>query len=132
MGRKVKHEVPEDWVCESCQSVSDSVLMESGKRDEVVSIAMSKGQLSVSQLHSKKQKPIETGKVKFIHYEEILKLSSETFNKSKEITLVAYGKLDTHQKKSRDVILVPKNHCDIYEKKVESSTKKITFMLKSC
>ncbi|XP_062074250.1 uncharacterized protein LOC133778366 [Humulus lupulus] len=83
MGRKVKHEVPEDWVCESCQSVSDSVLMESGKRDEVVTIAMSKGKLSISQLHSKKKKPVETGKVKFIPHEEILKLSSETFNESR-------------------------------------------------
>ncbi|XP_062115405.1 PHD finger-containing protein 6-like isoform X2 [Humulus lupulus] len=119
MGRKVKHEVPEDWICESCQSVSDSVLMESGKKDEAVTIAMSKGQLSVSQLHSKKQKPVETGKVKFIPHEEMIKLSSETFNESK-----ASGKLHAHQKKSRDVILVPKNHCDISEKKMENSTKK--------
>ncbi|XP_062113588.1 uncharacterized protein LOC133824652 isoform X2 [Humulus lupulus] len=71
MGRKVKHEVPEDWVCES------------GKRDEAVTIAMSKGQLSISQLHSKKKKPVEIGKVKFIPHEEILKLSSETFNESR-------------------------------------------------
>ncbi|XP_062093517.1 diphosphomevalonate decarboxylase MVD1, peroxisomal-like [Humulus lupulus] len=57
--------------------------MESGKRDEVVTIAMSKGQLSISQLHSKKKKSVEAGKVKFIPQEEILKLSSKTFNESR-------------------------------------------------
>ena len=83
MAGKVKREVPEDWVCESCRSVCDSVLMESGKKDEAVTRAMSKGESLVSQLHSKKQKPVETGKVQFIPHEEIIKLSSGSFNESK-------------------------------------------------
>ncbi|XP_062115392.1 uncharacterized protein LOC133829661 isoform X2 [Humulus lupulus] len=35
MRRKVKHKVPEDWVCESCLTDSDSILMESEKTEDV-------------------------------------------------------------------------------------------------
>ncbi|KAF4365525.1 hypothetical protein G4B88_025704 [Cannabis sativa] len=61
MRRKVKHEVPECWVCESCQSVSNSTSMESEKNDEAVTTkALRNGRFSVSQLHSKKRKSVET------------------------------------------------------------------------
>ncbi|XP_062116701.1 protein PARALOG OF AIPP2-like isoform X2 [Humulus lupulus] len=86
--REVEEEVPEDWVCESCLTGSDLILKESGKKDahvtssfqedEAVTRAIGYEQFSVSQLHSKKQKPVETGKVKFIPHEEVMRLSSGT------------------------------------------------------
>ncbi|XP_030493862.2 uncharacterized protein LOC115709791 isoform X2 [Cannabis sativa] len=35
MRREIEHKVPEDWVCESCQSDSDSVLMETKETEDV-------------------------------------------------------------------------------------------------
>ncbi|XP_062116475.1 PHD finger-containing protein 5-like [Humulus lupulus] len=54
MGRKVKHEVPQDWVCESCLTGSDSISMESEERvalesfqeDEAVTRAIRNEQFS--------------------------------------------------------------------------------------
>ncbi|XP_062115395.1 uncharacterized protein LOC133829662 [Humulus lupulus] len=97
MRRKVKHKVPEDWVCESCLNSDDSILMESGEtdaletssfqEDEVVTMAMSTEQFSALQ-----QKPVKTGKVKFNSHEQAIKRSSEilgkrlsTFKESKDI-----------------------------------------------
>ncbi|XP_030492873.2 PHD finger-containing protein 1 isoform X2 [Cannabis sativa] len=86
--REVKREVPEDWVCGSCLTGIDLILKESGMKDahvtsslhenEAVTRAMGNEQFSASQLHSKRQKPVQTGKVKFISHEEAIKLSSGT------------------------------------------------------
>ncbi|KAM6570666.1 hypothetical protein CsatB_018651 [Cannabis sativa] len=61
MRGEVKDEIPEYWVCESCQSVSYSTLIETEKNDEAVTRALRNGKFSVSQLHSNKQKTVETG-----------------------------------------------------------------------
>ena len=39
-------------------------------------------------------------------------------------TSVASGKLQAHQRKSMDVTLVPKKHCDTSQMKMENPTKK--------
>uniref|UniRef100_A0A803PB98 Uncharacterized protein n=1 Tax=Cannabis sativa TaxID=3483 RepID=A0A803PB98_CANSA len=60
MRGEVKDEIPEYWVCESCQSASYSTLIETEKNDEAVTRALRNGKFSVSQLHSNKQKTVET------------------------------------------------------------------------
>ncbi|XP_062115408.1 FRIGIDA-like protein 3 [Humulus lupulus] len=139
MGGKLKLEVPQDWVCESCLTGTDSMLMESGKKDalvtssfqedEAVTRTMRNEKFSFFQLNSKKQKPVNAGKVKFIPHADAIKLSSGTsvtrlltFKESK--ALVPSEKLHTHQKQSMDAISVSKNHSDISENKIENSTKK--------
>lgn len=79
--RTVIHEVPEDWVCESCLSGNDMIITESGGKEDALVSPSDVGyrdvvQSSAWQVHSKKQKPVETGKVKFIPHEEVIKLSS--------------------------------------------------------
>ncbi|CAL2261992.1 unnamed protein product [Prunus armeniaca] len=79
-------EFPDDWVCESCEVISP-------KPDEEEDIMASSADLvhndamhpagpsrvlddSGWQAHSRRQKPVETGKVKFIPNEEVIRLSS--------------------------------------------------------
>ncbi|XP_040989864.1 uncharacterized protein LOC121237263 isoform X1 [Juglans microcarpa x Juglans regia] len=81
--------VPEGWVCESCLS-SDLVLSEASGMEDVVGTALDSsnivcqdnthtaGPSSLNRAYSKRQKPVETGKVKFLPTEEVLKLSSST------------------------------------------------------
>ncbi|KAG6632873.1 hypothetical protein CIPAW_12G008400 [Carya illinoinensis] len=81
--------VPEDWVCESCLS-SDLVLSEASGMEDVVGPALDSsnivcqdnthtaGPSFLNRAYSKRQKPVETGKVKFLPTEEVIKLSSST------------------------------------------------------
>lgn len=79
--RKVKREVPEDWVCEACVSGNDMVVTEiGGSEDSVLTptevVRRDSVPFSAWQVHSKKLRPVETGKVKFITHEEAKMLSS--------------------------------------------------------
>lgn len=79
--------VPEDWVCESCLS-SDLVLSEASRKEDVVGTLLDSsnivcqdntptaGPSSLNWAYSKRKKPFETGKVKFLPTEEVIKLSS--------------------------------------------------------
>ncbi|XP_021802793.1 uncharacterized protein LOC110746874 [Prunus avium] len=84
--RIIPMEFPDDWVCESCEVISP-------KPDEEEDIMASSADLvhhdamhpagpsrvlddSGWQAHSRRQKPVETGKVKFIPNEEVIRLSS--------------------------------------------------------
>ncbi|PON38265.1 hypothetical protein TorRG33x02_345590 [Trema orientale] len=78
--RKLKQEVPQDWVCESCLSGNLILTKSGGKDDNLVTSSDLRHhnvmKFSGWRVHSKKQKPVETGKVKFIPHEEVVKLSS--------------------------------------------------------
>lgn len=86
-------EIPEVWNCESCLSGNDRISTQfAGKEDSLSSstdIRHSRKlsgprKVSVSgwKLHSKRQKPVETGKVKFLSQEEVVKLSSGASTKT--------------------------------------------------
>lgn len=87
------YEFPEDWVCESCMPGSIVSSEACGKEGttrigtldctkKVCRDSMNKAGLSSGGLaFSKRQKPVETGKVKFISTEEAIKLSSSATNK---------------------------------------------------
>ncbi|PON31554.1 hypothetical protein PanWU01x14_369010, partial [Parasponia andersonii] len=66
---KLKQEVPKDWVCESNLSGNGVILPKSGGKEDNIVTFLGR------QVHSKNQKPVETGKVKFIPHEEVIKLS---------------------------------------------------------
>jgi hypothetical protein len=82
--------VPKDWVCELCLS-NDMVLPEAGGTEETKRTMTldssdigsrermrTAGPSSGWQAYSKRHKPSQTGKVKFIGTDEVIKLSSAT------------------------------------------------------
>nr|XP_023924636.1 uncharacterized protein LOC112036043 isoform X3 [Quercus suber]XP_023924637.1 uncharacterized protein LOC112036043 isoform X3 [Quercus suber] len=67
--------VPRDWVCESCLS-GDTVLPEAGVKEDKKRTMHTEVPSSGWQANSKRQKPIPTGKVKYMPTVEVIKLSS--------------------------------------------------------
>ncbi|KAF3973097.1 hypothetical protein CMV_003462 [Castanea mollissima] len=67
--------VPRDWVCELCLS-GDTVLPEAGVKEDKKRSMHTEGPSSGWQANSKRQKPIPTGKVKYMPTAEVIKLSS--------------------------------------------------------
>ncbi|XP_050257690.1 uncharacterized protein LOC126702868 isoform X2 [Quercus robur] len=67
--------VPRDWVCESCLS-GDTVLPEAGVKEDKKRTMHTESPSSGWQANSKRQKPIPTGKVKYMPTAEVIKLSS--------------------------------------------------------
>ncbi|XP_030940525.1 uncharacterized protein LOC115965438 isoform X3 [Quercus lobata] len=67
--------VPRDWVCESCLS-GDTVLPEAGVKEDKKRTMHTESPSSGWQANSKRQKPVPTGKVKYMPTAEVIKLSS--------------------------------------------------------
>lgn len=63
------HEVPQIWVCEACLLSNDKLSPKSGSTSDTCND-------SQFQVHSKKLKSVEAGKVKFLTAEEAIRLSS--------------------------------------------------------
>ncbi|XP_030493266.2 uncharacterized protein LOC115709327 [Cannabis sativa] len=77
MRRKVRNEVSKDWVCESCRISSDSILIESGEEDAVVTSSFQEDEaVTIAMTSDQFSNPVETGKVKLDPHEEVVKLSS--------------------------------------------------------
>ncbi|GMN54274.1 hypothetical protein TIFTF001_023401 [Ficus carica] len=86
-------EIPEVWNCESCLSGNDRISTEFAGKEDSLSSSTDMGhsrklsgprKVSVLgwKLHSKRQRPVETGKVKFLSQEEVVKLSSGASTKT--------------------------------------------------
>lgn len=87
--RVLTFEMPEDWVCDSCLPENEMNLVESGGKEDTLMSSSNIAQHDTNilssrkrfvksswQFHSKKQKPVETGKVKFLNPDEVIALSS--------------------------------------------------------
>ncbi|KAA3463280.1 Histone deacetylase superfamily [Gossypium australe] len=66
----------EDWICEGCLSKNDINSLNSGQAENVLD-SSTKAYFDLwGQVPRKRQKAVETGKVKFLPTEEVIKLSS--------------------------------------------------------
>jgi hypothetical protein len=94
--------IPEDWICESCLS-NNLVSPEVGRNKDIVrtmpldppdvvcNVSMhTSGPSSRGQAYPRRQKPVETGKVKFIPTEEVIRLSSGATGKGNLLRLKLY------------------------------------------
>ncbi|XP_059443576.1 uncharacterized protein LOC132175601 isoform X3 [Corylus avellana] len=94
--------IPEDWICESCLS-NNIVSPEAGRKKDIVRTMPldppdvvcnesmhTSGPSSRGQAYPRRQKPVETGKVKFIPTEEVIRLSSGATEKRNLLRLKLY------------------------------------------
>lgn len=66
----------EDWTCEGCLSKNDINSLNSGQAENVLDSSTKVCFDLQGQVPRKRQKAVETGKVKFLPTEEVIKLSS--------------------------------------------------------
>lgn len=66
----------EDWICEGCLSKNDINSLNSGQAENVMDSSTKVYFDLWGQVPRKRQKAVETGKVKFLPTEEVIKLSS--------------------------------------------------------
>ncbi|XP_059443572.1 uncharacterized protein LOC132175600 isoform X2 [Corylus avellana] len=91
--------IPEDWICESCLSNNIVSLEASRKKDTIRTMPLDSpdvvchesihtlGPSSRGRASSRRQKTVETGKVKFIPTEEVIRLSSRATEKGNPLRL---------------------------------------------
>ncbi|XP_034214631.1 uncharacterized protein LOC117626926 isoform X6 [Prunus dulcis] len=123
-------EFRDGWVCESCEVISpkayeeEDIMASSADlvHHDVMHPAGPSRVLYDSgwQAHSRRQKPVETGKVKFIANEEVIRLSSAVRSQRGETkTSVASGNEHIGEKQLTDVLVGETSY-----KKMESKTGK--------
>ncbi|XVF49970.1 hypothetical protein PTKIN_Ptkin04bG0058900 [Pterospermum kingtungense] len=81
-------DMPEDWVCELCLPKNDTDALKPDLKEDVLDSSREACCDLGRQIECKRQKAVETGKVKFLPTEEVIKLSSGT--PKKEISLKSY------------------------------------------
>lgn len=98
--------VPKDWICESCLSNNIVSPEARRKKDMIRNMTLdfpdivchesmhTTGPSSRGQAYSKRQKHVETGKVKFIPTEEVIKLSSGASEKGNRFRVKVYRGLE--------------------------------------
>jgi hypothetical protein len=94
--------IPQDWICESCLS-NNIVSPEAGRKKDMIRTMQldspdifchdsmhTSGPSSRGQAYSRRQKPVEAGKVKFLPTEEVIRLSSGATGKGNPLRVKVY------------------------------------------